>query len=73
MANTYSSNLRERVCRYVQSGHSCHEAEAQFLTSVSFVVNLMQLFRETVSLKARARGELQHGKLALHGRFCCDG
>lgn len=69
MAKTYSMDLRERVCRYVQSGHSCHAAAAQFLTSVSFVVNLMQLFRETGSLKARARGGLRHSKLAAHGEF----
>ena len=69
MAKTYSMDLRARVFRYVMSGHSCHETAAHFSTSVSFVVNLMKLVRETGSLKARARGGLRHAKLAPHGEF----
>jgi transposase len=69
MAKTYSMDLRERVSRYVSAGHSCHAAAAHFSTSVSFVVNLMKLLRETGSLKARARGGLRHAKLAPHGEF----
>jgi transposase len=69
MAKTYSMDLRERVCRYVKSGHSRHAAAAHFSTSVSFVVNLMKLLRETGSLTARARGGLRHAKLAPHGAF----
>jgi transposase len=69
MAKTYSMDLRERVCRYVMAGHSCHETAAHFSTSVSFVVNLMKLLRETGSLVARARGGLRHSKLAPHGEF----
>lgn len=69
MAKTYSMDLRERVSRYVLAGHSCHEAAAHFSTSVSFVVNLMRLLRDTGSLAARPRGGLRHSKLAPHGEF----
>lgn len=69
MAKTYSMDLRERVCRYVTAGHSCHEAAAHFSTSVSFVVNLMRLLRETGSLMARVRGGQRHAKLAPHREF----
>lgn len=69
MAKTYSMDLRERVCRYVTAGHSCYEAAAYFLTSVSFVVNLMRLLRKTGSRTARARGRQLHVKLAPHRQF----
>jgi transposase len=69
MAKTYSLDLRKRVFDFVMAGHSCHEAAVHFSTSVSFVVNLMQLFRQTGSLKARPRGGLRHSKLAPHGAF----
>ena len=69
MAKTYSMDLRSRVYEFVSAGHSCHEAAALFSTSVSFVVNLMRLVRETGSLEARARGGLRHSKLAPHSAF----
>lgn len=69
MAKTYSMDLRERVSQFVLAGHSCHEAATHFSTSVSFVVNLMRLLRETGSLAARARGGLRHSKLAAHREF----
>ena len=47
MPHAVSNDLRERVVRFVESGHSCHETSRHFGTSVSFVVNLMALYRET--------------------------
>jgi transposase len=44
MPKAYSLDLRERVVRFVQAGHSRHAAAAHFAVSVSFVVNLMQAY-----------------------------
>src|SRR5271165_65624 len=38
MPKPYSLDLRERVFRYVNEGHSCRAAAAHFRVSVSFVV-----------------------------------
>ena len=69
MPHPLSNDLRERVVAYVEAGHSCHEAAAQFATSVSFAVNLMKLWRETGQVEPRPRGGFRHGKLAPHRDF----
>ena len=50
MPKPYSLDLRERVFRYVDEGHSCRAAAAHFQVSVSFVVNLARAFRVRGSL-----------------------
>ena len=50
MVKAYSSDLCERVMRFVETGNSCHEASRRFLTSTRFVINLMDLWRGTASL-----------------------
>ena len=69
MPHPLSNDLRSRVVAYVEAGHSCHEAAAHFATSVSFVVNLMRLWRETGRVDPRPRGGFRHGKLAPHRDF----
>ena len=69
MPKSYSRDLRERVVGFVGLGHSCHSASRHFLTSPSFVINLMKLFRETGSVEPRRRGSQRPGKLAPHRDF----
>src|SRR5271168_1125451 len=52
MPRPYSLDLRERVVRFVDEGHSRHAAAAHFRVSVSFVVNLVKAFRVRGSLAA---------------------
>jgi transposase len=63
MPHALSNDLRERVVRFVETGHSCHEVSRHFGTSVSLVVNLMALYREAGSVEHRAMGGKRHGKL----------
>jgi transposase len=63
MPHALSKDLRERVVRFVEAGHSRHEAAERFGTSVSFAVNLMTLYRQTGSVEPRAMGGKRHGKL----------
>jgi transposase len=46
MTRPYSVDLRERVVRSVEAGASCRATAAQFAVSVSFVVKLMQRWRQ---------------------------
>ena len=45
MPKRYSLDLRERVVRYVDEGHSRRAAAAHLRVSVSFVVNLVKAFQ----------------------------
>lgn len=69
MVKAYSIDLRERVVRFVEAGNSCHEASRRFLTSPSFVINLMGLWRGTGSVQPRKQGSQRPGKLAPHREF----
>lgn len=69
MAKPYSRDLRERVVRFVEEGHSRHAAAAHFKVSVSFVVNLMSAFRATGSLEPKPSGGRRHAKLEPHRTF----
>jgi transposase len=69
MPHPLSNDLRERVVAHVEVGHSCHHAAERFGTSVSFVVNLMRLWRQTGRVDPRPRGGFRHGKLAPHRDF----
>lgn len=61
--------VRERCVRYVEAGHSRHEAAAKYDVSVSFVVNLMKLWRATGGVDPRPRGGYRHSKLNEHRVF----
>ncbi len=69
MPKPYSLDLRERVVRFVEAGHSGHAAAAHFGVSVSFVVILMRNYRKTGSLTPKASGGRRHSKLDPHRAF----
>jgi transposase len=69
MPRPYSLDLRERVVRFVDAGHSRHAAAAHFGVSVSFVVILMRNYRKTGSLAPKPSGGRRHSKLDPHRVF----
>ncbi len=69
MPKAYSRDLRERVSRFVDAGHSRHAAAAHFGVSVSFVVRLMQVWRRTGRLDPKPGGGRRHSKLDPHRSF----
>jgi transposase len=69
MPHPLSNDLRKRVVKFVEAGHSRHEAAQRFGTSVSFAVNLMKLYHETGRVEPRPRGGFRHGKLGAHRVF----
>lgn len=69
MPKPYSLDLRERVVRFVEAGHSRHAAAAHFRVSVSFVVILMRNYRATGSLAPKPGGGRRHSKLDPHRAF----
>src|SRR5580700_2531211 len=69
MPRPYSLDLRERVVRFVEEGHSRRAAAAHFKVSVSFVVNLVAAFRRRGSLAPKPSGGRRHAKLNAHRTF----
>jgi transposase len=69
MTKSYSLDLRCRVARFVEAGHSCHEAARHFEVSVAFVVRLMAAYRATGSLAAKPEGGWRYSKLDPHRDF----
>jgi transposase len=69
MTKSYSLDLRERVARFVEAGHSCHAAARHFEVSVAFVVRLMAGYRVTGSLAPKPEGGWRYSKLAPHRDF----
>ena len=69
MPRAYSLDLRERVVRFVSTGHSRHAAAAHFAVSVSFVVKLMTAYHATGQLAPRRSGGRRHAKLEPHRGF----
>ena len=69
MTKSYSLDLRRRVARFVEAGHSCHEAARHFEVSVAFVVRLMAVYRATGSLAAKPEGGWRYSKLDPHREF----
>ena len=53
MTRPYSEDLRERVVRVVESGTSRNAAAKQFDVSISFVVKLMQRWKQRGTIKSR--------------------
>ena len=62
-----SEDLRERVVRVVESGTSRNAAANQFDVSISFVVKLMQRWKQRGTIKADKYGGWKKSKLAPHG------
>jgi transposase len=69
MTKAYSLDLRERVVRFVEAGHSCHAAARHFTVSVAFVVKLIAAFRRTGSFAPRPEGGWRYSKLDPHRDF----
>ena len=67
MTRPYSEDLRERVVRVVESGTSCNAAAKQFDVSISFVVKLMQRWKQRGTIKADKYGGWKKSNLAPHG------
>ena len=67
MTRPYSEDLRERVVRVVESGTSRNAAAKQFDVSISFVVKLMQRWKQRGTIKADKYGGWKKSKLAPHG------
>ena len=73
MARSYSSDLRDRIVDYVESGHSRREAARRFGVSASFAVKLLQRFHRTGSARPAPRGRpCGAGKLSAHRDFLID-
>ena len=69
MPKPYSLDLRARVVRQVEAGHSRRAAAAHFGVSVSFVINLMTAYRLRGSLAPKPLGGRRHAKLDPHRVF----
>lgn len=69
MTKALSLDLRRRVVRFVDSGHSRHEAAARFEVSVSFVVKLVAAWRSTGSYAPKPEGGWRYSKLDPHREF----
>ncbi|MCZ6744562.1 MAG: IS630 family transposase [Alphaproteobacteria bacterium] len=66
MARPYSEDLRERIVRVVESGSSRNATAKRFDVSISFVVKLMQRWRQRGTIKADKYGGWKKSKLAPH-------
>jgi putative transposase len=69
MARAYSEDLRRRVVAAVMAGATCRIAAARYQVSVSFVVKLMQRWRGSGSVAARAVGGKRPYGLAGHAQL----
>jgi transposase len=69
MTKSYSLDLRQRVARFVEAGHSCRAAARHFEVSVAFVVRLMATYRATGSLAPKPEGGWRYSKLDPHRDF----
>ena len=66
MTRPYSVDLRERVVRAVGAGASCRSAAAKFEVSVSFVIKLMQRWRQRGSVTPDRYGGWKRSPLEAH-------
>ncbi|EIM24473.1 IS630 family transposase [Microvirga lotononidis] len=69
MTKSYSLDLRQRVVRFVEAGHSFHEAARHFEVSVAFVVRLLAACRSTSNLAPQPEGGWRYSKLDPHRDF----
>ena len=70
MPRPYSLDLRERVVRFVEEGHSRRAAAAHFQVSVSFVVNLVAFRRRGPGWPSPAAAGAATPSSMRTGRFC---
>ena len=64
MVKPYSLDLRERVVRWIEAGHTVREAAETFGVSVSSVVKWSQRKRQTGSVAAKPMGSRMARSLA---------
>lgn len=69
MGKPHPIELRERVVRHVDGGHSHRDAGRVFTVSVRFVNDMVKLRRETGSLAAKRQGNRVGGKLSPHAAW----
>ena len=69
MTKSYSLDLRQRVVRFVEAGHSWHEAARHLELSVTFVVRLMAAYRAAGGLAPKPEGGWRYSKLDPHRDF----
>lgn len=69
MARPYSEDLRRRVVEAVTGGATCRVAAARYRVSISFVVKLMQCWRDSGSVAARPVGGRRPYGLAGHAEL----
>src|SRR4051794_26532578 len=69
MTKAYSLDLRQRIVRFIEAGHSRHAAAHHFGASVSFAVKLMASFSATGSVAAKPEGGWRYSKLDPHRAF----
>jgi len=66
MASPYSEDLRTRVVRAVEGGASRRATAGKFEVSVSFVIKLIQRWRQTGNVAAKRMGGTKEYALARH-------
>ncbi len=66
MGKSHPLELRERVVRYVDNGHTHRETAKVFSVAVSFVNKMVKLRSETGSLQPKPQGRPGKGKLAAY-------
>lgn len=66
MPRPYSVDLRERVVRSVEGGLSCRETAKRFHVSVSFVIKLLQRWRQRETVEPMAFGGHKTSVLSAH-------
>ena len=66
MPRPYSVDLRERVVRSVEEGLSCRETAKRFHVSISFVIKLLQRWRQGETVEPLAFGGHKTSVLSAH-------
>lgn len=66
MPRPYSVDLRERVVRSVEEGLSCRETAERFHVSVSFVIKLLQRWRQRETVEPAVVGGHKTSVLLAH-------
>ena len=69
MPQPLSIDLRKRLVKFVEEGHSRQEAARRFKTAASTAVNLTRQWKETGNLAPKPLGGYRHGKLPPHRDF----
>jgi transposase len=73
MVRALSEDLRKRVVRRVEAGHSCREVAETFGVSVASVVRWSQRKRQTGSVAAKPMAPGIRARWRGSGTGCCAG